>query len=120
MPKTIKQVNAPKRKRKRGFSSYSSYIYRVLKLLHPNTSISNKAMAIVNSFVSDMTERLGREAGRLARYNKRKTMGSREVQSAVRLVIPGELSRHAIADAHKALTKWVASLDADEATSKAV
>jgi len=30
--------------------TYSTYIYKVLKQVHPDTGISNKAMSIMNSF----------------------------------------------------------------------
>ena len=79
--------------------TYSTYIYRVLKQVHPDTGISNKAMAILNSFVQDIFERIASEASKLASYNKKSTISSREIQTAVRLILPGELSKHAIAEA---------------------
>ena len=58
-----------KKSRKKGnYNSYASFIYKVLKQVHPDTGISNKAMAILNSFVQDIFERVATEAGRLARY----------------------------------------------------
>lgn len=111
MPKTVrKTAEKKKRPRKHHYDSYSSYIYKVLKLVHPNQGISNKAMAIVNSFVSDVLDRIAQEAGRLARYNKRRTISSREVQTAVRLVIPFELAKHAVSEGTKAVIKYNATL----------
>ncbi|KAK6972237.1 histone-fold-containing protein [Favolaschia claudopus] len=52
-----------KRKRKRK-ETYSSYIYKVLKQVHPDTGLSNKAMAILNSFVNDIFERIASEASK--------------------------------------------------------
>lgn len=97
------------KKHKRNYSSYSSYIYKVLKQVHPDTGISNKAMAIMNSFVNDVFERIAQEAGRLARYNKRNTITSREIQTAVRLLLPGELAKHAVSEGTKAVTKYNAT-----------
>jgi histone H2B len=37
---------------KRNYTSYSTYIYKVLKQVHPDVGISNKAMGIMNSFVA--------------------------------------------------------------------
>ncbi|XP_044574138.1 uncharacterized protein LOC123258341 [Drosophila ananassae] len=71
------------------------YIYKVLKQVHPDTGISSKAMSIMNSFVNDIFERIAAEASRLAHYNKRSTITSREIQTAVRLLLPGELAKHA-------------------------
>lgn len=36
--------------------------FKVLKQVHPDTGISNKAMAILNSFVNDIFERIATEA----------------------------------------------------------
>ena len=97
-----------KRKRKRK-ESYSIYIYKVLKQVHPDTGISSKGMSIMNSFVNDIFERIAGEASRLGHYNRRKTISSREVQTAVRLLLPGELAKHAVSEGTKAVTKYTSS-----------
>ncbi|XP_065584491.1 histone H2B-like [Artemia franciscana] len=97
-----------KRKRKRK-ESYAIYIYKVLKQVHPDTGVSSKAMSIMNSFVNDIFERIAAEASRLAHYNKRSTITSREVQTAVRLLLPGELAKHAVSEGTKAVTKYTSS-----------
>lgn len=58
-------------------------------------------MLIMNSFVSDIFERIAAEASRLAHYNKRNTISSREIQTAVRLLLPGELAKHAVSEGTK-------------------
>ena len=97
---------APRRKRT---ESFAVYIYRVLKQVHPETGISKKSMSIMNSFINDVFERISGEASRLVRYNKRHTLSSREVQTAVRLVLPGELAKHAVSEGTKAVTKFTSS-----------
>ncbi|KAF8636552.1 hypothetical protein AX17_003364 [Amanita inopinata Kibby_2008] len=87
-----------KKRRKARKETYSSYIYKVLKQVHPDTGISNKAMAILNSFVNDIFERIATEASKLATYSKKSTISSREIQTAVRLILPGELAKHAISE----------------------
>uniref|UniRef100_A0A8D1ATT0 Histone H2B n=1 Tax=Sus scrofa TaxID=9823 RepID=A0A8D1ATT0_PIG len=89
--------------------SYSVYVYKVLKQVHPDTGISSKAMGIMNSFVNDIFERIAGEASRLAHYNKRSTITSREIQTAVRLLLPGELAKHAVSEGTKAVTKYTSS-----------
>lgn len=54
-------------------------------------------------------ERIAGEAGRLARYNKRSTLSSREIQTAIRLLLPGELAKHAVSEGTKAVTKYTSS-----------
>ncbi|NXX23980.1 H2B3 protein, partial [Podargus strigoides] len=78
------------------------HIYRVLKHVHPDTAISSKAMAIMNSFMNDMFDRIAEEAGRLAHQNNHSTISSREIQTAVRLILPGELANHAVLEGTKA------------------
>uniref|UniRef100_A0A671L4D8 Core Histone H2A/H2B/H3 domain-containing protein n=1 Tax=Sinocyclocheilus anshuiensis TaxID=1608454 RepID=A0A671L4D8_9TELE len=56
-------------------------------------------MGIMNSFVNDIFERIAGESSRLAHYNKRSTISSREIQTAVRLLLPGELAKHAVSEA---------------------
>ncbi|XP_033480597.1 histone H2B 1/2-like [Epinephelus fuscoguttatus] len=97
-----------KRRRPRR-ESYAIYVYKVLKQVHPDTGISSKAMGIMNSFVSDIFERIAGEASRLAQYNKRTTITSREIQTAVRLLLPGELAKHAVSEGTKAVTKYTSS-----------
>eukprot|EP00178_Gracilaria_changii_P003735 TRINITY_DN1563_c0_g1_i2.p1 TRINITY_DN1563_c0_g1~~TRINITY_DN1563_c0_g1_i2.p1 ORF type:complete len:131 (+),score=35.49 TRINITY_DN1563_c0_g1_i2:55-447(+) len=104
--KRAKPEGEKKRKKKKHSNSYASYIYKVLKQVHPDTGISKKAMTIMDNFIDDIFERLAAEAGRLARYNKRHTVSSREIQTAVRLILPGELAKHAVSEGTKAVTKY--------------
>jgi len=97
-----------KKRKKTRKETYSSYIYKVLKQVHPDTGISNKAMAILNSFVNDIFERIATEASKLASYSKKSTISSREIQTSVRLILPGELSKHAISEGTKSVTKFSA------------
>ncbi|XP_026814917.1 histone H2B-like [Rhopalosiphum maidis] len=94
----------PKRK-----ESYSIYIYKVLKQVHPNIGISSKAMSIMNSLINDLFECITAESSRLAHYNERLTITSREIQTAVRLLLPGELAKHAVSEGTKAVTKYTSS-----------
>uniref|UniRef100_A0A0D3EJL3 Histone H2B n=1 Tax=Oryza barthii TaxID=65489 RepID=A0A0D3EJL3_9ORYZ len=48
-------------------------------------------------------EKLAGESAKLARYNKKPTITSREIQTSVRLVLPGELAKHAVSEGTKAI-----------------
>ena len=97
--------NATKRRRTRR-ETYGGYIYRVLKQVHPDVGISTKAMSIMHSFVNDLFEQVASEASRLV---KGKTLSSREIQTSVRLLLPGELAKHAVSEGTKAVTKYTSS-----------
>ncbi|KAG0468084.1 hypothetical protein HPP92_017412 [Vanilla planifolia] len=98
-----------KKKLKKGSETYKIYIFKVLKQVHPDIGISSKAMSIMNSFINDIFEKLAQEASRLARYNKKPTITSREIQTSVRLVLPGELAKHAVSEGTKAVTKFTSA-----------
>tara|TARA_B100000470_G_C19691540_1_gene346731 strand:+ start:403 stop:804 length:402 start_codon:yes stop_codon:yes gene_type:complete len=104
----IAGTDGKKRKKKRK-ETYGIYIYNVLKQVHPDVGISSKAMSIMNSFVNDVFERIAHEAQRLTQYTKKKTISSREIQTAVRLLLPGELAKHAVSEGTKAVTKYTSS-----------
>ncbi|XP_030065470.1 histone H2B [Microcaecilia unicolor] len=87
--------------------TYSSFIFKILKQVHPDLSLSRLAMDILNCLNNDMFERLASEAARLALYNKRSTITSQEIQDAVRLVLPGALAKHAVSEASKAVAKYL-------------
>ncbi|KAI4386009.1 hypothetical protein MLD38_003985 [Melastoma candidum] len=111
LPKEGGAASADKKKKrlKKSVETYKIYIFKVLKQVHPDIGISSKAMGIMNSFINDIFEKLAQEASRLARYNKKPTITSREIQTAVRLVLPGELAKHAVSEGTKAVTKFTSS-----------
>ena len=134
---------------------------QVLKQVHPDTGISSKAISILNSFIQDQFEKIATEAAKLARYSKKPTVTSREIQTAVRcvrhsrftacelpqftachasalllsnactqvsdpliarsfahlscdalqvrLILPGELAKHAVSEGTKAVTKFTSA-----------
>ena len=106
--KTIKTHGKDQKKqlKKRRTESFSIYIYKVLRQVHPETGISKKAMNIMNSFINDTFDRISLESIRLIRYNRKKTLSSSEIQTAVKLLLPGELAKHAISEGTKAVTKF--------------
>jgi histone H2B len=85
--------------------TWSVYVHRSLKQVNKALTLSGKTMKILNSFVNDIFERVATEAAHLARVNKRGTLGSREIQTAVRLTLPAELAKHAMAEGTKAVAK---------------
>lgn len=97
---------ADKKRKKKRTETFALYIYKVLKQVHPETGISKKSMSIMNSFINDVFDRLSTEAVRLVLYNKKRTLSPREIQTSVRLMLPGELSKHAVSEGTKAVTKY--------------
>merc|ERR550514_1277779 len=100
--KSTKKSGQRTKRRKKRVETFASYIYKVLKQVHPDTGVSRRAMSIMNSFVNDLFDRIAAESIRLARYNKKATLTSREIQTSVRLLLPGELAKHAVSEGTKA------------------
>jgi histone H2B len=93
------------RKRK---DSYAIYIKSVLKMVHPDLqmSISSGAINVMHSFLKDMFERIAAEASCLVHYNKRSTLTSGDIATAVRLTLNGQLVKHALSEGDKAIRKY--------------
>ena len=108
-PKAEGAADGKKKKKAKSNETYKMYLYKVLKQVHPDTGISSKAMSIMNSFINDIFEKVATEASKLSRYNKKPTVTSREIQTAVRLVLPGELAKHAVSERTKAVTKFTST-----------
>ena len=98
-----------KQRRRSRHETFGVYIYKVLKQVHADTGISKRSMNIMNSFINDIFERTALEASKLVRYNKKHTLSAREVQSAVKLLLPGELAKHAIIEGAKAVNKFASA-----------
>jgi histone H2B len=104
-----KNGDGQQKRRKKPKQTFNIYIYKVLKQVHPDTGVSSKSMGIMNSFVNDIFERIAGEASKLATHNSKRTISSREIQTAVRLILPGELAKHAVSEGTKAVTKFTSS-----------
>ncbi|KDO37602.1 hypothetical protein CISIN_1g037475mg, partial [Citrus sinensis] len=82
-----------KKRAKKSIKTYKIYIFKVLNQIYLDIGISSKAMGIMNT-------------SRLARYKKKPTITSREIQTIVRLVLLGELAKHVASEGTKAVTKF--------------
>eukprot|EP00889_Picochlorum_renovo_P003934 jgi/Picre1/30964/NNA_006323.t1 len=96
------------KKAKKSVESYKLYIFKVLKHAPRHWNLF-QGMAILNSFIADQFEKIASQAAQLSRVNKKPTLTSREIQTAVRLVLPGELAKHAVSEGTKAVTKFTSA-----------
>merc|ERR1712061_23312 len=70
-----------RKKRPEPKTNYALYIHKVLKQVHPDCKISNKAMSTMHSFCVDMFERLAAEARKLHKRSGRKELMARDSQA---------------------------------------
>ena len=97
--------------KKKSSAGFNAYIFKVLKQVHPDTRISGQATRQMNSLLELLAIKLSETAHSITSRNGRQTITSREIQSAVRLVISGQLSKHAVSEGTKAVTKFNASVE---------
>ena len=103
------------RKKAKQAGNFDRYIKIVLGQVHPDVRISENAKSQVNYFLNLLALKLIEEAKLLTTGNiylgksnksaQRKTISAREIQTAVRNILPGELAKHAISEGTKAVTK---------------
>jgi histone H2A len=89
--------------------SFKPYIQIVLKQVHPDTAINSSALNMVNSMAEIIAKKVMSNANRMALHSELKTISSREIQSAIRVCLPGELGKHAVSEGVKAVTKFVSA-----------
>ena len=91
--------------------SYSIYIYKVFEA-GASRYWSVKQGYVYHEQLCETISSRGSQlrASRLAHYNKRSTITSREIQDRCpRLLLPGELAKHAVSEGTKAVTKYTSS-----------
>ncbi len=85
---------------------FDIYIRKVGKQVHPDMLLSSNFLNQTNRIIVRLGEKIAEKAFQLTEKEDRKTIGAREIQSATRLILPGELIKHAISEGTKAVTKY--------------
>ncbi len=106
LPDPKKRQTLKKAATHRDEGAFQTYIYRVCKEVCPDSAISKKAMTMLNQIVADKFEQIMSESRGLIVNTKKGTLTSKEVETACKLLIPGELGDNAIKNGREALTKF--------------
>ena len=93
----------------RGHIDFRTYIRRVLTQVHPDTRITTVAKDEMNGVVNYIGQSLTQTAVKVAVQDKRVTVSPKDMQAAVRLVLPGELAKHAVSEGTRAVRKFADS-----------
>ena len=102
-----------------------TYIYKVLKQLHPNTAISKDVKSQINGFLNYFGVTFANSANfftskRLNGKKSKSVLSSRLIQCITRHVLPGELSKHAVSEGTKAVTKYMSREPSFDANGKKI
>lgn len=98
MPKDFEEKN-----------NFDIYLNKVLKQVHPDIHITSDARISLNVMIHELARNLCGRISSLMRDGNKATVSSREVQSAIRLHMPGELAKHAVSEGTKAVTNYIAN-----------
>ena len=101
--KCAKKADDKKVRRRKRKETFSTYIYKVLKQVHQDTGISRNSMSVMNSFIYDLFDRIALEASILVRSQKKHTLSARDIRTSIKLLLPGELAKHALLEGTKAI-----------------
>lgn len=104
--KSMGDTEGVKKPKKSATSTFSTFIYRVKKQVHPDLGVSKSSMKIIESFITDFFERICRESSLLMTSSGNKSLRTVDVLAAINLVLPGELGKHAINEAEKAIQTY--------------
>ena len=92
-----------------GPRTYSTYILKVHKQVHPKSlTLSTAALETVNAIVEGLEERISTKAVKLALLARKKTLKAQHVATAVKVELPSEIAGHATAEGVKAVTRFCA------------
>jgi len=107
--------------------NFEIYIKSVLKQ-HTGGSgrINKEATDLLNFILNRLAQDIIQESNHLIRpfsvnnstSGNKETISSREIQTSVRLLLPGELAKHAVSQATKAVTKFTASTNTGSHSQK--
>lgn len=76
-----------------------------MRKIDPTGTISSKAMTVLNDMMCDLLERLCKEAESIRERNGKTTLKTRDIQTAARILLPGQLFSHAFYEGHRCLAK---------------
>lgn len=65
--------------------------------------ISKKAIEIINSLINDIFERIATESITLLKISNKRTLKSREIHNAIKLMLPENLLKYGMSEGVKAV-----------------
>ena len=90
----------------RDSNSMQTYIYRVIKEIKPEFGISKSAMGLFNSILAELFDNTMQEARNLCLFHNKQTIASKEIETAIKLLYPGELGKLAVQYGRQSLQKF--------------
>ena len=68
----------------------------MIKEAKPEFNVSKKSMSMATSIIDDLFVKIMDEARKILIFSKKQTLSSKEVETAIKIVFPGEIQKLAI------------------------
>lgn len=86
---------------------FKTYIYRVLNQIHPDSGLSGDGLSSINNLIRIVLKKLVSTMNRIMLGSGgKKTLSTREVQTAVKICFPSAFAKGAITEGTKAVTSY--------------
>lgn len=108
--KTGKPRQDKRKKKRQSQFKFQVYVARVLKQVHPATGMSGAASACMVNLVRINVAKIMNAVRQIILRTRAKTVTSRDIQTGIRMVLPGELAKHSVSEGTKAVTKYNAAV----------
>lgn len=82
------------------------FVTKVLEELHPDLGITGPCIDLMKSFVIALTRLVGRHASLICKLRETEVITCLDIQLAVRMILPEELSKFAVARGIQAIEKY--------------
>ena len=102
------------RKKRNSGLKFKTYICKVLKIVDARESshrIGRNALAILDDMCKSILQRVEEESGEMMKNSKTVTFTENDVISIFQLIFPGDLGKHAVSEAYKAIAAFESSSD---------
>lgn len=107
VPSSANEASVRRREEKHERISFSSYIYLVLKEIHPDLKISMRAMSVMNNLIGNIFEKIVNRTNHFSKINDLQAISSCEIQRAIRLAFENDITVNASASARQSVAKYV-------------
>merc|ERR1712214_225527 len=103
------KAKAKSRSSRAGLQFPVGRIHRLLRKGNYATRVGAGAPVYLAAVMEYLAAEVLELAGNASRDNKKTRIIPRQIQTAVRLLLPGELAKHAVSEGTKAVTKYTSS-----------
>jgi len=97
--------------RGQGRASYGRYLKQVLRQTDGSMTLSKESILVLDSMMDDIFNRISNQASQLVYARRKKTLTDRDMDFAVKLIVPGDLGDHSMREGYRAVDSFATNLE---------